>query len=900
MLVTEIYKGQGLGNQLWCYAVTRAIARRHGYEFGVMSPENFKCIDFMDLDFGRPVTGGSGPEGGPPTTLPDGIAHYYKERLIRHPVSGADISTYDPDLVNVPDDTKIDGTMQGERYLHPYEGDLRDWLSVRPEFECLDYAADDICVINFRGGEYAHVRDVFLPQKYWDDAVRRMREINPRFHFVVVTDDPRTASRFFPHFEVRHFGIARDFVTIKNAKYLILANTSFAWFPARLSTDLRFCIAPKYWWAHNSSDGYWACDFNLTSGWSYLDRDGGLHDHETCLAELTAYKTAHEPYYRPQAIEKSFLVVSSYDNDLAWVPRRTRDYLIYDRSDGVIPPYTVDQAKIVKSPNVGYNLYDYFTFVIDHYDELPERTLFAKGNVFPRHCTEYFFDTISNREELTPIIDRGLHAPRRPVSYFAEDGLYHEINNSWYLDEHPVKYFYDYNEFLAFCYEDAEFPEYVAFAPGANYIVPRETLLRVPRVVYENLRTFVSYTSLPGEAHILERALYTLWTSTWKFSDRMLRPVGPADDRPVLPRRPQKRSPVSRALTPLRSAWHDVRFLAPRVTPRRVKNRVARVAGAGLTDARKRLRPERATGRSAAQEPAQRARYRESIKVVDAFYFFNELELLEIRLNVLDPYVDQFVVVEATETFSGNAKPLVFQENRARFARFDDKIVHLVTSDTPKSAAELRLRLYEKDLDPLDREIIANSLTSDNVPDGEIHWLREFFQKESLKKALRGLHDDDFCYISDVDEIWNPSAPIDYTRDDLYKYRQSAYFYYLNNRSSDDWRTGWTGTVATKYKNIRHGCVNHLRTHAKNDYTVIPDGGWPFTFQGGADRIRLKLESYGHQEFNNDAIKTQIEDVMARNRDYRGRRLKLWVDESGLPPYLLEHRDRYSRLFRSR
>src|SRR4051812_15555739 len=112
MIVTELYKGQGLGNQLACYITTRVIAMDKGYDFGIQSPENFKGNDFFDLDFGQKVIGGKGPEGGPPTQLPHGITSYYSEKKIIHPLSGADIRIYDERLVNVPDNTKIDGLMQ--------------------------------------------------------------------------------------------------------------------------------------------------------------------------------------------------------------------------------------------------------------------------------------------------------------------------------------------------------------------------------------------------------------------------------------------------------------------------------------------------------------------------------------------------------------------------------------------------------------------------------------------------------------------------------------------------------------------------------------------------------------------------------------------------------------------
>ncbi|MBI3573086.1 MAG: hypothetical protein HY092_02705 [Candidatus Kerfeldbacteria bacterium] len=288
------------------------------------------------------------------------------------------------------------------------------------------------------------------------------------------------------------------------------------------------------------------------------------------------------------------------------------------------------------------------------------------------------------------------------------------------------------------------------------------------------------------------------------------------------------------------------------------------------------------------------AEYRKTIKVYDVFIFFNELDLLEIRLNILDPYIDYFVIVEATQTFSGRPKKLFFQEQQEQWAQFKDKIIHYVVDDLPDSHDELRQRLNNPELSSLDREIINTCLTSDNVPAGQTHWLREFYQKESMKKPLTELRDRDICFISDVDEIWNPFAHFDFRADGVFKLRQDMYAYYLNNRSSES----WAGTYVTKYKNIRNNSLNHLDTPSKTKYRYIKNGGWHFTNLGGVDRIKTKLESYGHQEYNVESIKSQISSKLAKNEDFIGRQFNFWVDESNLPPYLIDHKDQYRSLFK--
>lgn len=297
MITTEIYKGQGLGNQLACYITTRVIALDRRYDFGIMHPERFKCLDFMNLDFGKEVVGGSGPEGGPPKKLPEGIYNYYTEKQIIHPINKSDMRFYDADLVSILDSTKIDGYMQDEKYFEHRKSEIREWLKVKEGCNTQEYSREDICVINFRGGEYVRFKELFLNQKYWDDAVKNMLGINPDMKFIVVTDDVRTARTFFPDFEITHKSIGHDYSIINNAYYLILSNSSFAFFPTWLNQKVKKVIAPKYWARYNVSDGYWCSSQNLTKDFFYQDKEGKLFDYENCTGEYNNYQKLHPEYF---------------------------------------------------------------------------------------------------------------------------------------------------------------------------------------------------------------------------------------------------------------------------------------------------------------------------------------------------------------------------------------------------------------------------------------------------------------------------------------------------------------------------------------------------------------------------------------------------------------------------
>ncbi len=647
MITTELYKGQGLGNQLWCYVVTRVIAEDHGYKFGIMNPENFKGADFLDLDFGKQVIGGSGPEGGPARTLPQGINHYYQERKITHP-NGMDIRIFDPHLTHVPDNTKIDGIMQDEQYITHRKDDIRKWLHVKKEYENLRYSKEHICVINFRGGEYVRFPNVFLAQKYWSDAIQYMRSINPDMEFVVVTDDKKTAQKFFPNFEISHDSIASDYSIIQNAYYLILSNSSFAFFPAWLNKKVKLVITPKYWAAHNISDGYWSCGYAITSGWHYLDREGFICDYNSCIKEFNQYIKNNNYYFQDRRDTTTIYALSSYS-------------------------YRI---------NMFTNLYQKIS------RKIPQGT---------KNDLKYFWNKITQT----------IHFFKNPL----QDLRKHQLQKKWLTKE-------------------------------------------------------------------------------------------------------------------------------------------------------------------------QIAEHRKGIKIYDVFTYNGEKDILDIRLHILYDKVDKFIIVEAPTTFSGIKKPLYFNEQKIHFEKFLDKIIYFVIDDYPN-----------------DIEICALADQSSNVPkNGPEHWRREFYQKESIKKALVNLDDEDICFIGDVDEIWNPDTNIDYTQNYIFKLRQKMYVYYLNNLSNEP----WSGTIATKYKNIKNKCLNHIRTVGKTRYFYIDNGGWHFTNMGGLEEIRRKLnDSYTSESYNTTEVQNKLKERFGI-RDYIGRKFKFSINENNLPNYLKQNKEKYIQLFKEK
>lgn len=261
MLATPLFNGQGLGNQLANYVTVRCLAEDKGFDFGVMFPERFKGHLFMKLNMGMPVIGGDIPvEGQLPSALPYGFNRYYRERTALHE-TGADVSGYDLELMSVEDNTLIHGLLQGEKYFKHRKHEVNEWLKVEP----LEMA-DNMCVINFRGGEYKYVKDFFLPHSYWQKAIDIMLSIDPTMQFEVHTDDPETAKVFFPSCPIiRNIGL--NWRSVRYAKYLILSNSSFGWFPAWLN-DAKLILAPKYWGRYNR--GFWSLEQNETDKFCYI------------------------------------------------------------------------------------------------------------------------------------------------------------------------------------------------------------------------------------------------------------------------------------------------------------------------------------------------------------------------------------------------------------------------------------------------------------------------------------------------------------------------------------------------------------------------------------------------------------------------------------------------------
>ncbi len=209
-------------------------------------------------------------------------------------------------------------------------------------------------------------------------------------------------------------------------------------------------------------------------------------------------------------------VISRYNHDLSYLKDYTDDFTLYDRSDEPLP-----HSIIV--PNLGTDIYDKFSFIIDNYENLPEVAVYSKANIF-KYISREEFDLIKDNKTFTPILtqhhkevtcDYGMPEPGTPFSFY-KDGMYYELNYPSYLKTHKTE-----NPYYCFSNTFLEHPlydllklkdlKYIPFAPGSNYIVPKENILQHSKEFYITLRSFLEWDRYPGEAMILERGLYNLW-----------------------------------------------------------------------------------------------------------------------------------------------------------------------------------------------------------------------------------------------------------------------------------------------------------------------------------------------------------------------------------------------------
>ena len=263
------------------------------------------------------------------------------------------------------------------------------------------------------------------------------------------------------------------------------------------------------------------------------------------------------------------------------------------------------------------------------------------------------------------------------------------------------------------------------------------------------------------------------------------------------------------------------------------------------------------------------------MKIYDCFIFFNENLLTEIRFNILNEFVDYFVVCESYYDHRGNIKGYLF--NKKKFEKFRDKIIYIKIEEFPKNLGI---------------------------------WERQDYQRDFLLEGLKDAKMDDLIIYSDADEIINPAKIKDLTNIDNNVVICEQYcFYYKLNLLSDQYKDDWEGSRITKYKNLRS--FSWLRSIAKKNLKygilrfdkfkkikIIKQGGWHFSYLMSEEDIQKKIKAWTHSELdineNNDldTIKKRVKE----NKDLFGREIrysKLEFSDKYFPDYLIKNKNLY-------
>lgn len=232
--------------------------------------------------------------------------------------------------------------------------------------------------------------------------------------------------------------------------------------------------------------------------------------------------------------------------------------------------------------------------------------------------------------------------------------------------------------------------------------------------------------------------------------------------------------------------------------------------------------------------------YMEKRKIIDCFTFFNELDILEKRLQYMDPYIDHFVICEAPTTFTGNEKPFYFEENKDRFSKWIHKIIHIKTKPLGEG-------FWDSDINRA--RIVDFSDEGKRTEETFKFWEREGQQRSAIEEEIKKFSDDDIIIFSDVDEVPNMSKiDLNNIRDDIYVCKQYIFRYSIEYMDKID--AYHFGTFICLNKNAKKEGLVEMK-YNKWNYKSIEDCGWHFTKFGGEKTALEILKSYSHANDRN-------------------------------------------------
>ncbi len=294
------------------------------------------------------------------------------------------------------------------------------------------------------------------------------------------------------------------------------------------------------------------------------------------------------------------------------------------------------------------------------------------------------------------------------------------------------------------------------------------------------------------------------------------------------------------------------------------------------------------------------------MKIYDCFQFFDEEMLLDLRLNILDKYVDKFVITEATYMHNGKPKKLNFDIKK--YSKFKEKIIYIVVDEQPPDLYEI----YDKDNDKQDtrgQKLVLNGYKRDN------------FQREKAADSLKNLNPEDWIIINDIDEIPNlENLNFKEIKNKIVIFKQKIFYYKFNLLYPE---ISWYGSKVCRKKDFLSPQWLRDLKHKKypiwrldtifskkkyNNIVHINNGGWHFTNIKSAADIEKKLLNYTHHYeyelsgLNINDLKKKISErkiiydhgVDQREPKWKSEKTLTKIDLKEMPKYLKENSSKYA------
>ena len=263
--------------------------------------------------------------------------------------------------------------------------------------------------------------------------------------------------------------------------------------------------------------------------------------------------------------------------------------------------------------------------------------------------------------------------------------------------------------------------------------------------------------------------------------------------------------------------------------------------------------------------------------IYDCFQYFNEDHLVDLRLNILEKFIDRFIIVESTVNHQGKTKKLNFEINN--FKKFKNKINYIIVDDTPSEIKK---------------------------PHKGGESLVEQHQRNSILKGLNNAEDSDLIILSDVDEIPDLNKLNKFDKNKYAVFSQKMFMYKINflNLKENNWH-GTRMCLKKKLKspqwlrNLKFKEYPFWRIDKERNLQIIKNGGWHFSYLQTPENISKKIQSFAHGEFNKSEI-VDLKNIYSKiqkgqdifNRGYNLKKIEL---DSSFPSYILNNKEKFKK-----